>query len=325
MTFIYGVSRVRWWMAVRWPMALFAFVFLAHMHGTMGCADSRWSIHTAVSVIDEGNFDLDEYLPTLRNRGFYFAEQIRGHYYTVYPFGASLLAVPAVVILRPVSRVAFRWWPSLRATLTLAQAARGCPPTDGEPVISLHSWTEQIIASAIVAASTVVIYAIARQELPSTLAACVALLFACGTSAWSTASRSLWQHGPLMLMLGLALLGQLRGWPLILVGVFLGFGYVVRPTGSLPLALSAAWVLLEYPRQSAPFSPVYRWSWRRAAAIFLEQLSHLRDVALALLSRWLFQRQSALPRCARGKSDQSGARSVCLLTDVRIRNCRSRP
>jgi hypothetical protein len=126
---------------------------------------------------------------------------------------------------------------------------RGCSPSAGEPVVSLHSWTEQIVASGIVAAATVVVYAIARTELGVAGAAAIALVFAFGTSAWSTASRSLWQHGPSMLMLALALLAQLRRWPLVLVGLALGFAYVVRPTDAIPLALTAAWVAYERPRE----------------------------------------------------------------------------
>ena len=230
------------------PLALFALVFATHINGEMGCADSRWSIPTAVSLLDQGNFDLDEYLPVLEARGFYFTEQVNGHYYTVYPIGASILAAPAVAVLRPMFRAAFRVWPSLRAAMERAQHDRGCPPAAGEPVVSLHSWTEQIVASGIVAATTVVVYAIARTELGVAGAAAMALVFAFGTSAWSTASRSLWQHGPSMLLLALALLAQIRRWPLELAGLALGFAYVVRPTNIIPLAVMSAWVAYERPR-----------------------------------------------------------------------------
>jgi hypothetical protein len=230
------------------PLVLAVIVFAAHVNGQMGCSDSRWSIPTSVSLLDEGNFDLDEYLPVLQARGFYFSEQVNGHYYTVYPFGTSILAAPGVAVLRPVFDALFRVRPSLRDVMARAAYERGCPPVAGEPVISLHSWTEQIIASGIVAATTVVVYAIARTELGVAGASMIALVFAFGTSAWSTASRSLWQHGPSMLMLALALLAQLRRWSLVLVGLALGFAYVVRPTDIIPLVLTAAWVAYERPR-----------------------------------------------------------------------------
>jgi hypothetical protein len=228
-------------------------VFAIHVHGNMGCADSRWSIPTAVSLVDHGDFDLDEYLPVLEARGFYFTDHVRDHYYTVYPLGVSLLAAPAVVVLRPVVRLAFNVWPSLHATLEQAQDERGCPPLAGEPIVNLHSWTEMIIASAIVAATTAVVYAIAAGELGVGGAVLLALVFAFGTSAWSTASRSLWQHGASMLMLALALLAQVRRWPLPLMGLALAFAYVVRPTNIIPLALATAWVMFARPRQAPAY------------------------------------------------------------------------
>src|SRR5262249_49391806 len=74
-------------------------------------------------------------------------------------------------------------------------------------------------------------------------AAIVALIFAFGTSAWSTASRSLWQHGPSMLMLAAALLIQRRGRRLALAGACLAFAYVIRPTNAIPLAAATIWTM----------------------------------------------------------------------------------
>src|SRR5262245_66287530 len=98
-----GDSR-RWLRAAAPPIILFAIVFLTHTHGSMGCADSRWSIHTAVSLVDHGDFDLDEFESVVRARGSDYIEEVRGHRYTRSPFGISLLAVPAIVVLRPVAR-----------------------------------------------------------------------------------------------------------------------------------------------------------------------------------------------------------------------------
>jgi hypothetical protein len=181
----------------RWvPVGLFITIVAAYLHGNMGCSDSRWSIHTAVSLVDEGNFDLDEYRSTLQARQFYFTEQVGGHVYTVFPFGTSMLAAPAVVILRPIAAALFSGWPSLRVSMETAQRMRGCPPLAGEPLVALHSWAEQIIASTMVALAALLLYFIARDEVSVGSAVLVAVLFAFATSAWSTASRSLWQHGP---------------------------------------------------------------------------------------------------------------------------------
>src|SRR5947209_4787125 len=67
------------------PIFLWVSVMAVQTHGQMGCSDSRWSIPTAVSLVDEGNFDLDEFGPILQARGPAFLEQVGDHRYTVYP------------------------------------------------------------------------------------------------------------------------------------------------------------------------------------------------------------------------------------------------
>ena len=229
--------------------ALFAIAWIAYLPGNMGCADSMWSIPTAVSLLDQHNPDLDEHLPILRARGFVFTQRIGGHYFTIYPLGTSIIAAPGVVVLRPLAAAIRRAAPSLWTWLDRVQRERGCPPLDDEPVIALHSWTEHLIASAIVAATVVVMFFVAAEQTSTATAIVVALLFAFGTSAWSTASRSLWQHGPSMFLLAVALLIQVRGGPLFWVGLLLAADYTVRPTNIIPLAVMGGWALLSAPRK----------------------------------------------------------------------------
>lgn len=270
------------------PLLLFVVVFSSYLHGNMGCVDSMWSVPTAVSLLDRGDVDLDEFTPLLEARGFSFTQQVRGHRYTVSPFATSALAAPFVLVLRPLADGVFRMWPWLRGDMQRAQADRGCPPLPAEPVVSLNSWTEQIIAAVFVALTAVILYTIAREELSAGRAALIALIFAFGTSAWSTASRSLWQHAPSMLMLSLALMLQRPPSPqtlprgfggpgppspqslpsgcgepsrsshgiqggravrLFFAGIALAFAYAIRPTNAAPLATSTAWVALCRPRR----------------------------------------------------------------------------
>lgn len=235
------------------PILLFFVIMSSYLHGQMGCSDSRWSIPTAVSLLDEHDADLDEYAGLVQERGFFFTERIGEHLYTVYPFGPSILAAPGVVLLRPLANAVSRRWPAAWASIRDAQWTRGCPPAEAEPVVELHSWTEQIIASAIVALTALLLYAIAREELPAAGAAVIALVFAFGTPAWSTASRSLWQHGPSMLVLTAALYFQRRGTHLLIVGAALAFAYVVRPTNAVPLAVASVWVAWNHPRRLGVF------------------------------------------------------------------------
>jgi len=262
----------------RWiaAAALFVIVWMAYLPGNMGCSDSMWSIPTAVSLVDHHNPDLDEHLPILRSRGFVFTQRLGGHFFTIYPLGASIMAAPGVVILRPLAAAIRSRTPSVWKWLERVQRERGCPPLDDEPVIALHSWTEHLIASALVAATVVVMFFVAGRQMSIATAVAVALLFAFGTSAWSTASRSLWQHGPSMLLLALALLIQLRGGPLFWVGVLLAAGYVVRPTNVIPLAVMGGWTLLSAPRKLPHFvlgaaivAGLFLWSNVRVYGVWL--------------------------------------------------------
>jgi hypothetical protein len=235
------------------PAALFAAVWLCYVPGNMGCSDSMWSIPTAVSLLDHGDANLDEYLPVLKARGFVLTQRIGDHYYTIYPLGASIMAMPGVLALRPVAAAVTRFAPTLWTALANTQSRRGCGPVVGEPIVTLHSWTEHLIASAFVAGTTVIIYLIAVGETSVFGAVAVALIFAFGTSAWSTASRALWQHGPSMFLLSLALLILLRGGRLFWVGLLLAGAYVVRPTNLIPLVGAAGWVLGSRPRRLPEF------------------------------------------------------------------------
>ena len=235
------------------PIVLFVSVTCAYGFGNMGCGDSMWTIPTAVALLDEGTPRLDRYLALIESRGSAFIQKTGGHYYTVYPFATSLIAAPAVAVLRPIAAAAFAWAPSLAVKMEAVQLQRGCAPPAGEPVIHLHSWTEALIASAIVAATTVLMFNIASVEVGVWGALLVALIFAFATSAWSTASRSLWQHSASMLMLALALNWQVRGRRAGFAGASLAAAYAIRPTNAIPLAFGAAVARIDPRAHVMPF------------------------------------------------------------------------
>src|SRR5438132_8301741 len=168
--------------------ALFVTVFAVHVASpVMTSWDSRWSIPTAVSIVREGNTDLDEYRSTIEAQNFYGIDQTGGHLRTSFPLGVSLLAVPFVAI----------------ADL-LNPHPPGAPPADTFS-IQHAAKLERFIASFVIAAAAAVVFLTANTSLPALPALGLAALFAFGTSAWSVASRALWQHGPSMLLLAVAL------------------------------------------------------------------------------------------------------------------------
>lgn len=110
-----------------------------------------------------------------------------------FPWTTAVVAVPGVL-------------------LSDAIAALGDGPDSGELIVEhrlafVHSASASVVVLGAVlamrAAALVVLSGSAvRRRI---LASAVALVFALGTSAWSTASRALWQQTPSLLMLSLAL------------------------------------------------------------------------------------------------------------------------
>lgn len=109
---------------------------------------------------------------------------------------------------------------------------------------------EKDLASAIAALGVAVMVLLCIELtgrlLPSVLTGAV---FAFGTAMWSTVSRGLWQHGPLILLTTFALVclvREIRGpsqrW-LLAAGLLLGGGFVVRPTAAAPIILVGIYVL----------------------------------------------------------------------------------
>jgi hypothetical protein len=121
--------------------------------------------------------------------------------------------------------------------------------------INLEFWhlPERVIASTLVSLAAVVMFLIASQSLSRPRALLLTLVFALGTSALSTATRALWQHGPSMLFLSLTLLCLLKSrvsqqW-LLGAGLAIALAYVMRPTNSVSVLLVSAFVLIKYPRK----------------------------------------------------------------------------
>jgi hypothetical protein len=152
--------------------------------------------------------DLTEYLPIIAEEKFYAIEYPDGRPRTRYPIGPSLLAAPVVVVYS---------WLHPR----LADELRAHIPVR----------TEQFIASLVGAAAGAIFFWVIFSQFQSILIASLStFIFAFCTSIWSTATRALWQHGPLVLML--VLIFALSGFVLALRdqeqrGLYFAYGAIV--------------------------------------------------------------------------------------------------
>ncbi len=91
-----------------------------------------------------------------------------------------------------------------------------------------------------------------------------ALLMALGTDHWAVASQGLWQHGPAVLCLTLAMgllmaPGSMPSWRLALAGFFTALMVVCRPIDLVFAATIFAWVLTHHDRAG-------RWAFTIPAA-----------------------------------------------------------
>lgn len=220
---------------------IFLFVFSSHFFGSdiTTSFDSKWSIHTAMSLIREGNTDLDEYVTLVERHQDYTLERINNHYYNFYPIGTSILAIPYVFIVDTFMRSGFF--------------------IDFEQFINQYALIpagiEKFAASNMIALSSLFIYLIGcflfeKRAYPLLLTG----IFAFCTPAWSIGSRALWQHSSSLLILTVSLYLLLLArhkphyepWAIRLVSLPLMFSYLVRPTNWISILILTIFILIHH-------------------------------------------------------------------------------
>ena len=212
-------------------LAVFALLLAIYIASPVTTStDSRWAVHTAMSIAKGHGGDLTEYLPILEEQKFYAIEYRNGRPRTLYPIGPSLLAVPAVIVIAWLDP---QWAPSLPYRIPVR--------------------TEQFIASIVGAAAGAVFYWVILVQFQSqAIALASTAIFSFSTSMWSTATRALWQHGPLVLMLVIAmlLLVRARERPALIqyAALPLASAYLMRPTAIVPITVLSTYVLFFHRR-----------------------------------------------------------------------------
>lgn len=228
----------------------FAMTFAVHLLSPVVTSfDSRWTIPTALSIIEEGNTNLDEYQHEPDFNNHYAIKISHGHYYSLYPIGTSIVAIPFVFLIEKFDI------PFLHEIPWLSNYYIGLHRDMYQHQSALLSWywfIEIVIASTIISCVTGIVYVIARQTLRQPYALLVAFIFAFCTSTWSTCSRALWSHTPSMLMLTitlyLLLLSKTRPQVLAFISIPLSCAFIFRPTNSLLIVTVSLWMLISQRR-----------------------------------------------------------------------------
>lgn len=236
--------------------AVFLLAFLYHATGPVSQqGDSRWTVFTAMSLLREGNFDLNEYGKKIEASGFYaiecvaggerrypihaLAECAGGRLYNFYPISIGLLATPLIAVQ----------WVLLRM-LPFTAGGIAHPVLKGyleaDPVAG-SALFEIVAASVFVALATMLFFQVALRYLNARQALFAAFVFTACTPMVSTASRALWQHGVLAALFSAVLLAL----PHRSVGALLALAFFVRPTAAIPLAVLAAFLLRHHRKEAA--------------------------------------------------------------------------
>lgn len=238
-------GTLSWELLFSHEVAILFSLFLAFYLST---GKGAWSTDTLairylpLSVLQEGNFDLDEFcvsgplcapvnsssIASAKDRESslpYSVKYINGHYISWYPIGAALLALPFYL-----------------------PSALGHVSPDSVVIQDL----EKLSAATIVALSAVVLYLLLKLITSRTMAILVVIIYACGTSSLSVSSQALWQHGPSQLGLTMSLYCLVRGrtdprW-IGYAGFPLAFAVLSRPT-DIFIALSLLAYVLVFHRQ----------------------------------------------------------------------------
>ncbi|MBU0708691.1 hypothetical protein KJ596_02980 [Patescibacteria group bacterium] len=202
---------------------IFLVVFLSHaLSSNVTSFDSRWTVFTSLSLIEEGNTDLNEYSEMLEEHEYYAIGVIKGKYYSIFPVGTSIISMPFVYLFQKI----------------------------GFPLLVRYQDAEKIVASFFVAISALVVFLTIARLSNRQHALLLTFIYAFCTSMWSTASRALWQHGPSALMLSIALylIVLARDKPRIVqfLSLPLAWSFVIRPTNALSVLFLTLYVLIFY-------------------------------------------------------------------------------
>jgi len=195
-------------------------------------SDANYSMLLSENLIRHRSFELDAYFPDEEKP--YQIRRVEEHLFYLYPPGTSILSIPFVAVFNALG--------------LSAVDEHGRPYSWGERKI------QKFLAPLLMALFTVLVYEIARAKLPPRWSLVCATVTALGTPVWSTASRSMWSHTWLLMLIGATAYllvanaagrVRLRGW---LLGSLLAWAYFTRPTASIPIVILGIFLLVNHRR-----------------------------------------------------------------------------
>jgi len=203
--------------------------------------DSYLTVPTAQSLLTDGDFDLGDLDAPLVADHYGITTDDDGAPVSIYPWTGSLPHLPAIVAVDAAH------------ALSIGPGTTELIEDDAMGGLQLAT------ASALTALVVMLVGMLAFERLSGDvrrrrfLAIAIALVFAFGTGAWSTTSRALWQHAPVLLALAIATLMAQRlalepdatrsNRRAVVMGAALAYAYTVRPTSALAFVALTGWIV----------------------------------------------------------------------------------
>ncbi len=229
-------GRTPWRAVSSFVMIPALLVFLANDHFDLSL-DSCPVVPTAISLVTEGNTDLDEFYRDIRwwretqgvtTEGLpYFLKRSGGRLYSTYPAGMVPLALPVVGLARIAG-----------ANLK-------------EP--NVQTRLEKLTASIIAAVALGVFFLIALHLVCPAPALVTTAILAFASGMATTVSQNLWQHDGVILGSLVILLIEFRGpgrWGSLAQGVICGTLPACRVTSVAFLVPFGVWILWKSPARA---------------------------------------------------------------------------
>lgn len=189
---------------------------------TVQSGDSMWNVPTTLSILREGNIDLNEYLALIKEKNNYGIFKVGKMYYNYFPIGMPLITMLFVFI--------------------------------GNILFTGDFLKIEIFSAMVLFAFTNFFFFILSNKLTKSLVNSYILtaIFAFATSNFHIMSGGLWTHGGVEIMLILALLFITKGieekndiW-IVFSAMPLAMTYIVRPTSSVFIIILSIYILLAH-------------------------------------------------------------------------------
>lgn len=183
-----------------------------------GSGDSFWNVPTSLSILSEGNIDLNEFKEILTQD--YRVKNYNGNFYNYFPIGISIITLPFVFL--------------------------------GNVIFDRNLTEIEIFSSLLLFALTSLFFFLLSFKITKSLTKTYVLtgIFAFATSNFHIMGGALWTHGGVELMLILALLLIFKGreenddnW-IIVSAIPMAMTYITRPTSAVFIIILSIYILI---------------------------------------------------------------------------------